>query len=65
MPLCLKRLYVGLLLEHARKLLAEAKHECEWVHLRFGWDAAQPNEAFVRQLTAEVAALQQRLNELN
>ncbi len=65
MLLFLKRLYVGLLLGHARKLLVEARDECEWVHRRFGWDAAQPNEAFVRQLTAEVAALQQRLNELN
>lgn len=65
MLLFFKRLYVGLLLEHARKLLVEARDECGWVHRRFGWDAAQPNEAFVRQLTAEVAALQQRLNELN
>lgn len=61
----IQRTYFKYQLAKTRKLLAEARDEGEWVHRKFGWDAAQPNEAFVRQLTAEVAAYQQRLIELN
>jgi len=61
----IKRWYLCRCLKGARHRLHEAKGECEWVHRRLGWLAAQPNEAFVRRLTAEVAALQQRLIELN
>ena len=61
----LKRWYYQALRNSAFARLREAQDEEGWVRRHHGWTASQPNAAFVRKCRADVAAIQQRLNELN
>jgi hypothetical protein len=61
----LKRWYYQALHNSAVARLCDALDEEEWVRRHHGWTASQPNAAFVRKCRADVAAIQQRLNELN